>query len=73
MNWNKVRDYKRQDLIDEIEGLECDLDAAVELMVRVARGKQTIQAMGEWVSLNYPKYRDQLPEAMRALPPRRRT
>ena len=71
MDWNKVREYKRQDLIDEIQGLECDLDSAVELMARAARGEQTIEAMGEWVSLNYPKYRGQLPEAMRALPRRR--
>ena len=71
MDWNKVRQYKRRDLIDEIEALECELDMAVELMARVVRRKQTVHAMGEWVSLNFPKFRDQLPKAMRVLPPRR--
>lgn len=71
MDWAKIQEYSREDLIDTVEGLECDLDHCVELMVRVARGEQTVQRMGEWVSLNYPKYREQLPEQMRVLPPTR--
>ena len=60
-----------QNLQDKVDGLESDLHSAVDLMVRVARGEQTIQRMGEWLSLNYPKYRQRLPEQMRALPPKR--
>jgi hypothetical protein len=58
-------------LQDKVDGLESDLQSAVDLMVRVARGEQTVQGMGEWISLNYPKHREQLPAAMRALPPQR--
>jgi len=60
-----------QELQDKVDGLECDLASAVDLMTRVARGEQTVHAMGEWISLNYPKYRERLPEHMRALPPKR--
>jgi len=72
MQWEKVHTYTRDGLVDELQGMECDLEHAVELMCRVASGRQTLQAMGEWVSLNYPKYRDMLPQEMRALPPKRR-
>jgi len=60
-----------QDLQDKVDGLESDLQSAVDLMVRVARGEQTVQKMGEWLSLNYPKHRERLPEHMRTLPPKR--
>lgn len=56
-------------LQDKVDGLEADLQSAVDLMVRVACGEQTVQRMGEWLSLNYPKQRDRLPELMRTLPP----
>lgn len=54
---------------DKIDGLESELDSAIDLMVRVARGEQTVHNMGEWVSLNFPKFRDRLPAAMQATPP----
>lgn len=60
-----------QDLQDRVDGLESDLQSAVDLMVRVACGEQTVQAMGEWLSLNYPNHRERLPEQMRTLPPKR--
>lgn len=60
-----------QDLQDKVDGLEADLQSAIDLMVRVARGEQTVQGMGECLSLNYPKHRERLPEPMRALPPKR--
>ncbi len=41
-------------------GLEWELNEAVDLMVRVARGEQTIERMAEWVSMNFPKFRDRL-------------
>ena len=69
MQWNKVREYKRKDLLDEIEALECELNMAIDLMARVASRKQTVFRMGEWVSLNFPKFRDKLPKRMQALPP----
>ena len=72
MDWKKIRTYNREDLIDKIQGMECDLDSALDLMVRVARGEQTTDEMGRWVSLNYPKYRERLPEHLRELPPKRR-
>ena len=72
MDWSKVDTYTRQDLIDTIEGMECDLESCVNLMVRVASGKQTTDEMGRWVSLNYPKFSDRLPAHLRELPPRRR-
>ncbi len=59
-----------QDLEDEVDHLRSELQEALALMVRVARGEQTVQGMGELVSLNYPKFRERLPEAMRALPPK---
>ena len=40
-------------------------------MVRVARGETSLQELGEWISLNYAEYKDQLPEQMRVLPPKR--
>jgi hypothetical protein len=61
----------REDLIDEIQALECDLDYCLELMVKVASGNQTTDEMGKWVSLNYPKFRERLPERLRELPPTR--
>ncbi len=72
MRWEKVETYTHEDLIDEIQGLECGLNHAIELMCRVASGKQTLQAMGEWMSLNYPKYRHLLPKGMQVLPPTRK-
>ncbi len=60
-----------QGLQDKVDGLESNLQSALDLMVRVARGEQTVHRMGEWVSLNYPKCRERLPELMRALPPKR--
>lgn len=44
--------YNRQDLIDKIEGLECDLEAAVEVAFK--RGAH------EWVRLNYRKEYERL-------------
>ncbi len=53
----------------KIEALEWELKEAVDLMARVAAGTQTIQNMGEWVSLNFPEFRDKLPKQMQAVPP----
>jgi hypothetical protein len=54
-----------------LEGFEADLEAALDLMVRVASKKQTTDEMGRWVSLNYPQYRKRLPKELRELPPQR--
>ena len=72
LNWQDTERYTREDLLDTIQGMECDLEAAVELMAKVASGKQTADEMGRWVSLNYPYYRETLPEHLRELPQRRK-
>lgn len=54
----------------EQDGIKDDLAKALEVMVGVARGEQTVQRMGEFISLNYPEYRNLLPELMRILPPK---
>ncbi len=72
MDWKKIIRYSREDLLDKIQGMDCDMDSAIDLMVRVARGEQTTDEMGKWVSLNYPKFRVKLPERLRELPPKRR-
>jgi len=56
------------DLQDTVDGLEAELDSAIDLMIRVAHGEQTVQAMGEWVSLNFPKRRVDLPNDMQVSP-----
>jgi hypothetical protein len=55
---------------DRAESLQEDLQSTLSLMVRVARGEQTVYEMGQWVSLNYPSWRHQLPASMRATPPK---
>lgn len=57
--------------LDTNTGLSFELDTAIDLMVRVARGEQTVEEMGKWVSLNFPKFRNRLPEALREVPPKR--
>lgn len=60
-------------LSDKVDGLTSDLEAALDLMTRVASGKQTVAKMGQWISLNYPELRDKLPKAMRIKPPKRKS
>jgi hypothetical protein len=79
MDWDKIDEYTRQDLIDEIQGYqseaefyETELRLALDLMIKVASGRQTSDEMGRWVSLNYPKRRGELPEHLRELPPERK-
>jgi hypothetical protein len=42
-------------LIDKIDGLSADLDAAIEVMRRRVSGEADIASMGEWLDLNYPQ------------------
>ncbi len=58
-------------LRDKVDGLEADLSSALDLMVRVASGQQSVHKMGEWLSLNYPSVREKLPVEMRTIPPQR--
>lgn len=51
-----------ENALGKAAGLEEELDYAVDLMVRVARGEQTVERMAEWVSMNFPKFRDRLPK-----------
>ena len=39
---------------DRAEGLECDLDSAIQVMRRRVRGEKDIKSMGRWLDLNYP-------------------
>tara|TARA_B100000745_G_scaffold264391_1_gene189080 strand:- start:345 stop:608 length:264 start_codon:yes stop_codon:yes gene_type:complete len=58
-----------ENLEDKVDGLEYELDAAIDLMARVCSGKQSVHNMGEWISLNFPKFRERLPAQMQAKPP----
>jgi hypothetical protein len=76
VDWNKAKQYKRKDLLDEIQALECEasyyeqsLENALKLMVKVASGRQTAAGMGRWVSLNYREYRPKLPKRLRITRP----
>ena len=61
MDWAQRAEYYEQ----------C-LENALKLMVRVTTGDATVEGMGEWISLNYPEYRDLLPKHLRVLPPTRK-
>ena len=67
------KEFVSPNLHDKVDGLTEDLNAALDLMARVASGKQTVMAMGEWLSLNYPSLRHKLPKAMRIKPPKRKS
>jgi hypothetical protein len=60
--------YMKDTWQSKASALEIELEWAVDLMVRVARGEQTVQRMGEWVSLNFPQERKRLPKKMRVTP-----
>lgn len=51
---------------DRAGGLEEDLASALCLMIRVVKGEQTAERMGEWIYLNYPELRHQLPGHIKA-------
>jgi len=55
---------------DRAEGLEEDLKSVLDLMLKVVCGDQTVEEMGRWISLNYPKRRRELPTHLRERPPR---
>jgi hypothetical protein len=61
-----VRAY--DELYWEADTLKDERDACLRLMCRVARGEQTLQAMGEWIYLMYPQFRKSLPLRMRVKP-----
>lgn len=45
------------ELLDKIDGLESELDACLEVLVRRIRGEADLASAAEWVRLNYPKFR----------------
>lgn len=45
----------RNDLRDRVEGLECDLDSALDVLIARIKGEKPLETAAEWLRLNYPE------------------
>ena len=50
---------------DTSEGFREDLNSALNVMIHVIRGQQTVLGMAQWIADNYPDMRARIPKNLR--------